>query len=129
MVKKISKKKIFCIILIIFNILALIVPSIICICTLIRYVPSWIFLLMIIFENLLPFILISSLIVTIVNIVSDKNIKVSFFSFLTFCSLFLSYRLSTSKYMIWQLAVAIISSVICLIMQICGTSKKTIDNS
>ena len=129
MVKKISKKKIFCIILIIFNILALIVPSIICICTLIRYVPSWIFLLMIIFENLLPFILISSLIVTIVNIVSDKNIKVSFFSFLTFCSLFLSYRLSTSKYMIWQIAVAIISSVICLIMQICGTSKKTIDNS
>ncbi len=129
MVKKISKKKIFCIILIIFNILALIVPSIICICILIHYVPSCSFLLMIIFENLLPFILISSLIVTIVNIVSDKNIKVSIFSFLTFFSLFLSYILDTSEYLIWQVAVADISSIICLMMQICVTPKKTIDNS
>ena len=129
MSKKLFNKKIFCVILIIFNILALIVPSIICICTLIRYVPSWIFLLMIIFESSLPFILISSLIVAIVNIVSDQNIKVSFFSFLTFCSLFLSYILGTSEYIIWQIAVAIISSIICLIMQICVTPKKAIDNS
>ena len=124
MVKKISKKKVLCVILIIFNILALIVPSIICICILIHYVPSWSFLSMIIFEGLLPFILISSLIVTIVNIVSDKNIKVSIFSFLTFFSLFLSYILDTSEYLIWQVAVADISSIICLIMQIRVTPKK-----
>lgn len=117
------KKKIFCVILIIFNILALIVPSIICICFLIRYAPSWIFLLMIIFESLLPFILISSLIVTIVNSVSDKNIKISFFSFLTFCSLFLLCISDTSEYWVWHVVVAIISSIICLIKQICVTQK------